>query len=93
MPAGDLIGDGVGAVAHAMAEQQQQQQQHQHLRRSSNDSEMPPQQLSMAASYIANVLESAVCATVHRALPPMLAAFSQCVVTTLASSSAAAMQQ
>lgn len=64
------------------------------LRRSSNDSTcMPPQQLSMAASYIANVLESAVCATVHKALPSVLAGFSQCVVKTLAAASTAMQQQ
>jgi hypothetical protein len=43
----------------------------------------------MAASYIANVLESAVCATVQKALPPVLAGFSQCVVKTLAAASGA----
>jgi hypothetical protein len=47
----------------------------------------------MAASYIANVLESAVCATVQKALPPVLAGFSQCVVKTLAAASVAMQQQ
>lgn len=55
------------------------------LRRSSNDSNsMAPQQLSVAAAYISNVLESAVCATVLKALPQVLAGFSQCLAQTLA---------
>jgi hypothetical protein len=52
-----------------------------------------PGQLSSAASYIADVLESAVCATVLKALPPVLAGFSQCVVNALATAATQQQQQ
>lgn len=63
------------------------------LRRSSNDSTCMPGQLSTAAGYIADVLESAVCATVLKALPPVLAGFSQCVVKALAAAATQQQQQ